>query len=214
MAKRLLLVRHARVAANDAGRFIGSTDLALDDLGHWQARALAGRVAQLAPERCYCSPMQRCTQTAQVLVGHLAITLDNDLREIDFGRWENCNFAQVRASDPALVDRWATLAPDFAFPGGECLAGFFERVRSTADRLVEEPVETVLVVTHGGVIRAMLCYLLGLDPRHYVVFHVGCASLAVIDLFDGQGVLSALESAAAPLVAVPPAAARQEICHG
>jgi broad specificity phosphatase PhoE len=108
-----------------------------------------------------------------------------------------------------LVDRWATLAPDFAFPGGERLAGFLQRVRATADRLVAEPCETVLAVTHGGVIRAMLCYLLGLDPRQYVVFHVGYAALAVIELFDGQGVLSALESAAAPLATV-----RQEVCHG
>jgi alpha-ribazole phosphatase len=209
MAKRLLLVRHARIATTEAGRFIGSTDLPLDDLGHLQSRALAGRAAQLAPQRCYCSPMQRCTQTAQALAGPLAIAIDNDLREVDFGRWENCSFAQVRASDPALVDRWATLAPDFAFPGGERLAAFLQRVRSTADRLVAEPCETVLAVTHGGVIRAMLCYLLGLDPRQYVVFHVAYASLAVIDLYDGQGVLSALES-----VAEPARAAAEEVCHG
>jgi alpha-ribazole phosphatase len=209
MAKRLLLVRHARVAANPAGRFIGSTDLPLDAQGQSQCRTLAARVASLAPRRCYSSPMQRCTQTARVLAGDLTVDLDHDLREIDFGRWENCSFAEVRAADPELVERWATFAPDFAFPGGEGLADFLCRIRATADRLVEEPAETVLAVTHGGVIRAMICYLLGLDPRQYVLFHVGYAAMAVIDLFDGQGVLAGLEPIAVPQTVVP-----QEVFHG
>jgi alpha-ribazole phosphatase len=209
MAKRLLLVRHARVAADHAGRFIGSTDLPLDDFGQSQCRGLAARVADLAPRRCYSSPRQRCTQTAEALAGGLAIALDDGLREIDFGRWEDCSFEQVRSSDPDLVERWATFAPDFVFPGGEGLAEFLSRVRAAADRLIDDPAETVLAVTHGGVIRAMICYLLGLDPRQYVLFQVGYAALAVIDLFDGQGVLAALEPAMVPPVAVP-----TEVLHG
>jgi alpha-ribazole phosphatase len=209
MANRLLLVRHARIAADHAGRFIGATDLPLDDFGRSQCRGLATRVGGLSPRRCYSSPKQRCTQTAEVLARNLPINVDDDLREIDFGRWEDCSFEQVRHTDPDLVDRWATFAPDFTFPGGEGLTEFLCRVRATTDRLVEESAETVLVVTHGGVIRAMICYLLGLAPRQYVLFHVGYAALAVIDLYDGQGVLSALESATAPQIDVA-----QEIGHG
>ena len=51
----------------------------------------------------------------------------------------------------------------------------------------------MLVVTHGGVIRTMLCCLLGLELQKYVAFDVGYAALAVIDLFDGRGVLTALK---------------------
>ena len=47
----------------------------------------------------------------------------------------------------------------------------------------------------------MICYLLGLDPRQYVLFHIGYAAMAVIDLYDGQGVLTALESAMLPQIA-------------
>ena len=51
----------------------------------------------------------------------------------------------------------------------------------------------MLAVTHGGVIRTMICHLLGLEPQQYVVFEVPYAALVVIDLFDGKGVLAALE---------------------
>ena len=78
---------------------------------------------------------------------------------------------------------------DFAFPGGEGLAGFFERVSAAADRLAADDADTVLAVTHGGVIRAMICHLLSLERRHYVLFDVDYAAVVVLRLFDGRGVL-------------------------
>jgi broad specificity phosphatase PhoE len=119
--------------------------------------------------------------------------LDDRLREIDFGQWENRTFAEIARDEPLLVDRWASFAADFAFPGGESLQGFLHRVQSAADRLAQDEAETVLAVAHGGVIRAMLCHLLGLEPQKYLVFDVGYATMAVVDLFDGRGVLTALE---------------------
>ena len=50
----------------------------------------------------------------------------------------------------------------------------------------------MLLVTHGGVIRAMICRLLGLPPRDYLLFDTRCASLSVVDIFDGKGVLAGL----------------------
>ena len=50
----------------------------------------------------------------------------------------------------------------------------------------------MLAVTHGGVIRTMICHLLGLEPRNYLAFDVPYSAMAVIDLFDGRGVLAAL----------------------
>jgi broad specificity phosphatase PhoE len=59
--------------------------------------------------------------------------------------------------------------------------------------LIHAEAQTVLAVTHGGVIRAMICHLLALEPRQYVAFDVPYAAMVVIDLFDGKGVLAALE---------------------
>jgi len=193
MAERLLLVRHAQVGAAYTGRLVGATDPPLDPAGQTQTRALAGRVMRLVPQVCYCSPMQRCRQTASAVAPELPLDVDPDLREIDFGQWENRSFAEAAAADPSLVARWAAFDPDFAFPGGERVGSFLRRVHAAADRLRQVEVQTVLVVTHGGVVRTMICHLLGLESRKYVAFDVRYAAMAVIDLFDGKGVLAALE---------------------
>jgi broad specificity phosphatase PhoE len=193
MAKRLLLVRHGRLGANYVGRLVGATDLPLEPAGQLQGQALADRVMRWAPQTCFCSPLQRCRQMAALVAPNLPPQVDRDLREIDFGRWETWTFTDAAAQDPSLVDRWAEMSPQFAFPGGENLGDFLGRVRAAADRLTRAEAQTVLAVTHGGVIRAMICCLLGLAPDRYVAFDVPYAAMVVIDLFDGRGVLAALE---------------------
>jgi alpha-ribazole phosphatase len=193
MANRLLLLRHAPVTAQYAGKLIGSTDVPLAGLGEMQSRRLADRVARWKPQACFSSPMQRCRQTAEAAAVGLPFHVDPDLREIDFGRCECRTFAEAAAEDPGLSERWAAFTADFGFPGGEKLECFLGRVRAAACRLAHADASTVLAVTHGGVIRAMICHLLGLEARHYLAFDVPYTALAVIDLFDGKGVLTALE---------------------
>ncbi len=139
-----------------------------------------------------CSPLQRAVQTAEILrsATGCAPEADPDLREIDFGRWEGKMFSEIRDSSPKEVEQWARLAADFAFPGGESLSDFIGRVQRAADRLAADKAETVLAVTHGGVIKIMLCHLLGLEARRYVAFEIATASLTVVRLFEGKGVLS------------------------
>ena len=192
MATRLLLLRHARIEARYVGRMIGATDLPLEAASEAQARGLAARLARWAPRACYCSPMQRCRLTAAAAAPDLPPQMDADLREVDFGAWETRTFAEAAGDNPSLLDRWARFSPDFAFPGGESVGGFLCRVRSAAQRLVRAEARTVLAVTHGGVVRAMICHLLGLEARHGMAFDVPYAALAVIDLYDGKGVLAAL----------------------
>ncbi len=202
MARHLLLVRHGPIAPELQGRFVGATDVPLAPScllpgGDGEAGdrpphlgQLAQRLAGFRPQRCYCSPKLRCRQTAQALATLLAerglpeglpIRLDEDLGEIDFGRWEQRSFAEIAQDDPELAQRWAEFPQDFTFPGGEALAKFLERVRRAAQRLLDDPVDTVVAVTHGGVIRMMLCHLLGLEPRQYLTFEVGYGSLTVME---------------------------------
>ena len=60
--------------------------------------------------------------------------------------------------------------------------------------MAEDKSEVVLAVAHGGVIRSMICELLGLDARCYVLFEVGTASLTTIELFGDKGVLAELNN--------------------
>lgn len=190
----LLLLRHGSIGRQWEGRYIGSTDLGLSEEGSAQLRDVAMRLRDWAPlSRCYCSPMLRTRQTAAAVSPALAAPprIVDDLREIDFGRWEGRNFAEISAGDPELVSRWADLTPGFAFPEGESVSGFLVRVWALTDRIASEP-GTTLIVTHGGVVRAMLCRLLGLDQKHALAFAISPGSLSVVRVADGMGVLTEL----------------------
>ena len=192
--RTIALLRHAETAAQYSGRLIGSTDLPLAPEGRLKASLLAPRLAWERPSRLYCSPLLRARETAESLGETLGMTpvIDLDLREIDFGRWEGMPFDAIRASDPEAVARWGRFEPDFAFPGGESIEVFLARIRRVAKRFSECEGPSVLAVTHAGVIRAMICHLLGLSPRKYVLFDVKPASLTKIAVYGDSGVLSCL----------------------
>ena len=196
MARTLLLVRHGAIAPEYAGRYIGSTDLPLGSPGLVQVQGMCAPIAARRPGECFCSPLVRAYQTAEP-IAHAAgipVQFDADLREVDFGRWEAKTFPEISAEDPLAVDHWAELADDFCFPQGEGIADFLSRTHRAADRLASRAADVVLAVTHGGVIRSMICHLLGLEAKHYILFNVRCGACVTIDLYDGKGVLAGLDN--------------------
>jgi uroporphyrin-III C-methyltransferase len=190
-ATEVLLIRHGEVGEEFRGRYVGRTDPPLSTLGLEHAAALR-RHAELARPcaRRLASPSLRARQTAQA--AGLDVELDDDLREIDFGAWEGLSFAEIAASDPEAVDRWARLDPAFGFPRGESLEAFHARMRRAACRIAEGAPRRVVVVAHGGVIRALVCHWLGLPAEAHLLLEVSPASLTRVRLFDGRGVLSGL----------------------
>jgi len=194
--KTLLLVRHGRIGYEYHGRFVGGTDVSLAADARSEIEALAKLIRRRRPAKCFCSPMKRARQTADVIATQVGLNpeVDADLREVDFGRWEGLTFAEIAASDPEIVDRWASWEEDFAFPEGESLRDFLARVKNAAERLIADSAETILVVSHGGVIRTMICHLLGLPLRQHLLFDVRRASLATIRVIGRRGVLTELNA--------------------
>ncbi len=191
--KQLVLIRHCE-AGHERVRYVGKTDMALTQRGRQQAEKLAKAIKKETCSHALSSPSRRCLETAEALIKGTAITLeqDSDLREIDFGRWEGLTFQEILARDPELVEQWALGRMDFRFPDGETLMGFWERVCRAAERLHEAPSERVLVVTHGGVIRFLLCYFLGLDTHLHLCFKIQPASVTRVHFQDGKAVLAGL----------------------
>lgn len=187
-----MLARHGTTGERYVNRYVGSTEAPLTSEGEQQSQALAFRIeAGFWPTACWCSPLQRALQTATIVTEALGIPLTQveELREIDFGRWEGLSFAEIARNDPALVAEWAAKPDTFRFPGGEQIESFRQRVQSVGRRLGEME-ESVLVISHGGVVRTMLCHYLGLSMADYLLFDVQPARLAVVTLFDQGGVLS------------------------
>jgi broad specificity phosphatase PhoE len=200
MKKTLVLVRHGSMGSEFEGRFIGKTDPSLAPEGCMRVKAMTAHVHERKPERCLCSPRRRALETAEILIDALGlgIAVDSDLEEVDFGRWEGMSFEEIVAADPELVNRWAAWDESFAFPGGESLSHFLERVNRMADRMVTDTARIILAVTHGGVIRAIVCHLLGLSGSHHLAFDVRPASVTVLEVVDGRGVLTGLNNFSLP----------------
>ncbi|MHB8910412.1 MAG: histidine phosphatase family protein [Syntrophales bacterium] len=194
MAQRLILIRHGDLGEGCRGRYIGRTDEPLSPTGRRQAAALAGELGRIGKgARILCSPLLRARETAATALGaDRTFSIDDDLREINFGRWELMSFAEIAAADPDAVAGWAALDEAFTFPGGESISAFRKRIGAAAGRIVADPAGTVVAVTHGGVIRLLICLLLGLDYRHYLLFDVRPGSVSEIAIEGEKGVLTRL----------------------
>jgi alpha-ribazole phosphatase len=193
MANQLLLIRHGDLGDRNRGRYVGRTDTPLSAKGRRQAATLAGLLARLNGAHFLASPLRRTRETAEIALGtHGRFEIVENLREIDFGRWEGMSFAEIAAADPAAVDRWAALNGDFTFPNGEGIRAFRERIGAAAERIVAVPAGTVVLFAHGGVIRFLICHFLGLPDRHHLLFDIRPASISEIRIDGGKGVLTLL----------------------
>lgn len=188
--KRLYLLRHGSTGAGN--RYIGSTDLALSPEGAADLEAAAALLQRQQVDAVFCSPMQRCRQSLDRLGLDRRAEIVDDLREIDFGRWEGLSFAEICRQDSDLVDRWAQGPTDFAFPEGESLRGFHARIDRIRTMLTATPARRPLLVTHGGIIRHLLCACLGIGPEKSLLFEIKPGRCTIIDLHSAGGVLAGL----------------------
>ncbi|MDH4318899.1 MAG: histidine phosphatase family protein [Desulfobulbaceae bacterium] len=190
MATKLLLIRHAYTGDINRGKMVGYTDIPASPQGLSQAARLRGLVAGFRPDGWYSSPMLRARQTTEIILGaDHGVVLDDRLREINFGRWEMMSYEDISAQDPHLLTPWAEYF-DFAFPEGESVASFAERVEEMWDVLRNHEKRTIVVISHGGVIRKMICLALGLSIKNYLLFNVEPAKMTVLDVYPEGALLS------------------------
>ena len=187
-AKELYFLRHGDTGLQ--GRYIGSTDAPLAQEGREQVRKTGRVLHGKCVTKILCSPLLRCRQTLTELNLPVACQFNELLREIDFGRWEGKNFAEIVRTDQELVNTWVAEPHRFSFPGGESLDSFNCRIAAVKTELESMVEKTILVVTHGGVIRHLLCLLLGLPDEKYLIFDVEPGCFCSIRLYAEGGVLT------------------------
>ena len=190
MSKTLYLLRHGTVGAD--GRFLGATDLPLSPDGIGQTQRIRSAIASRGVDAILCSPMLRCRQTLEHLQLDLAAIVDEDLREADFGLWENRSFSEIAKEYPDLVSVWQAAPDAFSFPEGESIATFYARIGRLHRAIVDYPARRLLVVSHAGIIRHLICAMLDIDLVNNLLFRIDPGKIAVIDLFSEGGVLRGL----------------------
>jgi probable phosphoglycerate mutase len=155
------LMRHAPTRWNQAGLMQGHVDPPLSERGraaanHWRLPD------ELVAFRWLASPLRRALETADCLT--LEATVEPALIEMNWGTWEGCTLAELRAVDPAAMAANEARGLDFMPPGGESPRQVQGRLRPLLARLAAEELPTA-AITHKGVLRALLALATGWDMR-------------------------------------------------
>ncbi|MHB1134509.1 MAG: histidine phosphatase family protein [Chloroflexota bacterium] len=190
----MLLVRHA-VSAATPGRYWGSSDPPLSALGRRQSLALARRLEGWALAAVFSSDLRRAAETAALATaGRDVPTYSRPLlRELDFGLYEGLTYTEALDRSPAAGAFFLGEDAAVAAPGGESLADLVRRVGSFVAEVSARPAtETLMVVSHGGPLRLLLCLAFGLDPRQHWRWRVDHSSLSILQLGQGPAVLNLL----------------------
>lgn len=151
----LILLRHGETDWNRELRFQGHVDVGLNAIGMEQARRLARRLAGEKAHRLFASDLLRAQQTAQPVAQQLGLASVTDpaLREQSFGQVDGMRVEDIKVQHPQAWAGWLLFQEDYGMPGGETTRQFHARVMDAVSRLVAaHRGETVVVVTHGGVL--------------------------------------------------------------
>jgi ribonuclease H / adenosylcobalamin/alpha-ribazole phosphatase len=189
---QVLLLRHGQTVLTAQRRYAGITDAPLDDTGRGQAAAAAKRLASAGLDAIVSSPLLRARQTAETVAepSGLPVLVDEGFRETDFGQWEALTFAEVQERWPAELAAWLA-DPTATPPGAESFADGAARAQAALDRvLAAQAGQRVLVVSHVGPIKSLICAALGAPPSAAFRMHLDTAALCSVDWYpDGPAVL-------------------------
>lgn len=192
---KLILVRHGETDWNREQRFQGQANQGLNVTGHRQAAALAEGLRAAAADVVVASDLRRAQETAYPIasVFGLSVQLESRVREVAFGAWEGLTYSDVQQQFPGGLSAWQKDALHVAPPRGETLMQVNERVQAALSNLTDQyRHQTVVLITHGGPIRLLLCLVLGLAPQAHWRFALDLASLSVLQLYDEDVMLTSL----------------------
>jgi alpha-ribazole phosphatase len=185
-------VRHAPIK-EAAGRVTGQLDLEADCSDH----ELIARVAVRLPQHpiWMSSQLRRARQTLDVLHKACGITgagveVERDVVEQDFGDWQGKTYAELEVSDADRYKKFWIAPGTTRPPGGESFADVMMRVaRAVERRSAAHPDADIVVVGHGGSIRAAVAQALGLGPARALALQIDPLSLTRLDrIADASGV--------------------------
>jgi probable phosphomutase (TIGR03848 family) len=208
----VILVRHGRSGANQAGILAGRTPgVRLDETGQRQAVALAERLAGVPLAAVVSSPLERCRQTAAEIVRRhpgLRVRSDKRLTECEYGEWTGKALKDL-VKDPLwpIVQQHPS---GVTFPGGESMREMQQRgvdaIRAHDKAIGEQHgAHAVWVaVSHGDVIKAIVADALGMHLDSFQRIVVDTASATVISYTPGRPFLVRLNDSAGDLAALLP----------
>jgi alpha-ribazole phosphatase len=177
---KLTLVRHTSLQVA-SGVCYGQSDIDVAASFMDEAISAQTKLANIAFDAVYASPLQRCVKLANALnLGEPV--LDNRLKELHFGDWEMQAWDDIPRD---IFDDWAHDYANQAPPNGETFGQLQQRGIHFLDEILSKHLnENVLVITHGGLIRALLAHVLNMELKGLFRFNIDHASVTQLDFSE------------------------------
>jgi probable phosphoglycerate mutase len=161
----LIVVRHGETEWNVEHREIGQLDSPLTDRGIRQAEAIGRRLRSFKIDHFYSSDLGRAVHTSEIIskyLPELKLQLDAGLRERSMGAFEGLTWDEIRERYPSKEEEYVRNGFFEFVPGGESAQQRVDRTEKTFTAIAERhPEETVLAVTHSGILTGLLQFVLG-----------------------------------------------------
>ncbi|MGZ4554032.1 MAG: histidine phosphatase family protein [Mycobacteriaceae bacterium] len=186
-ATTLVLLRHGDTRLSPEHRFSGIRDEPLSETGATQAQSAARCLAKGGRiDAVVSSPLQRAARTAAIAAAELGlpVTVDDDLRETDFGEWEGCTLGEIKERWPHEAASWQQ-DPGQAPPSGESFADTAQRTDRARERILcRHRGQAVLIVSHITPIKTLLCRALDVPLSTLYRMYLGSTCLNEIRWYD------------------------------
>ncbi len=179
-----ILMRHGETLWNREGRVMGRNPVELSENGRAQVEAaiLPARVLKL--DLIMTSPLVRARQTAEIIadgLGGVEIIEDPTIAEVSYGRWEGMTYHELIDDPHYVVYRESPV--EYPTPGGETIPQVQARGVAAIRRVIAaHPGRRVLFVSHGDIIRTVLCYFLGLELKFFHRLRIDNAAFSGIQI--------------------------------
>jgi len=179
----LYLIRHGESTGNRQRLLFGASDHMLTDLGRSQAEMVRSKMADVALDACFCSPLLRASETARICFEGRGIDIIPcpELREQHMGCFEDTDFPTLQKEHPevmfAVMNGWYHYLPD----GGERFSDVCSRAVSGLNAILQHG-GNIAIVAHNGPLCAITAYLLGTDPARFDSFYFSHGCYTAFDL--------------------------------
>lgn len=200
---KVILVRHGKTLWNSSGRFQGQANTELSLEGIMQAQKLAENFPVEHIDAVYSSPLDRAFITGKTIADkfHVPIKADKRLCEINFGAWEGLTYDEIHAKWTNEIEMLFSRPDEVVIPKGEQFIQVQERAKSAlkdilAENTVENQDRVVVITAHGGILRALLSYILHMPLRYIWALRQDNTAVNIISFFGEKYNIELINSTA------------------
>ncbi len=186
---KVILIRHGETNWNRERRLQGQLDIPLNLFGVQQAHTCAKHLSDIKIDKIYSSPLKRAYQCAEIISSKhgISVKTDKNLMEIDLGKWQGMKWSEIKVKYAGFMNEFRKAGDLSTLYGGESFQVTQKRAMEFISEFERESDETVVIVTHGGLIKTVVCDVLGLELEKRSRFDIHNLSLTTMRYTEASG---------------------------